>query len=96
MSAKWKAVYSRTQDFDLSYLCVMRDTQIFNFVQQNRLRQDFLSEVPVGLFRIGSLGITPVVPPILVRLFIFILRNVLFSYDFMILNTRDCEYPQNP
>ena len=51
---------------------------------------------PVGLFRIGSLGMTPVVPPILVRLFIFILRNVLFSYDFMILNTRDCEYPQNP
>lgn len=50
MRAKWKAVYSRTQDFDLSYLCVMRDTQIFNFVQQNRLRQDFLSEVPTNRF----------------------------------------------
>ena len=50
MSAKWKAVYSRTQDFDLSYLCVMRDTQIFNFVQQNQLHQDFLSEVPTNRF----------------------------------------------
>jgi hypothetical protein len=28
----------------------MRDTQIFNFVQQNRLRQDFLSEVPTNRF----------------------------------------------
>jgi hypothetical protein len=51
MSAKWKAVYSRTQDFDLSYLCVMRDTQIFNFVQQNRLRQDFLVRSPLTVYK---------------------------------------------
>ena len=34
MRAKWKAVYSRAQDFDLSYLCVMRDTQVIYLNQQ--------------------------------------------------------------
>ena len=56
MSAKWKAVYSRTQDCNLSYLCVMRNTWIFNFIQQNQLHKDCLNEVLLGMLLFNLLN----------------------------------------